>query len=305
LDFNLKMLNLWIGLCKGDHGLPAEVHSLGFRNHSIEQRIYLGEDGVCVPELIVYSKKLSHTLAFEWKSGRNTEDDQLQRYAKLTAKHLVNVGMVPKDAAATMDVVLVCAAQHFGTIKIGLEKRGISFPVISVDEGGLSLAMNSFQCSQLNQIFTPGLQIDFAVAPTSHVPLSEKSEDWEVAEIVIPVILQKMLDRQTLIRASTICTAICPLWDNMQATARKSFQAKVCSVLEQAALGEFGSFLQWRRMNNDCAVDFVHNPVEEHGRKRSGAMTRLNNASREFKLRLIAGRKFERESSLFDDIEPQ
>lgn len=300
LDFNLKMLNLWIGLCKGDPGLPDAISRLGFRHHVIEQRIRNDDGSECVPELICFSNAQSHTLAFEWKSGKNTVDDQLARYNQLTSNSLVNVAMVPKFAAKTFDVVVVCLAEHLDTVKIGVVKGGYRFPILSVDETGLHLAHNQFTCPKLNAIFSPTLAINFGVAPTGHVPVNEYSEDWEVAEIVIPKVLEKMMDRQTIIRASSICHAICPLWDNMQRAARVAMQKRVCEILEQAAAGEFGLFFCHRKRNDDCEADFMHNPVADHGAKRQGALKRLRNASREFRERLVRGEKFQQQPGLFD-----
>src|SRR5687768_11014213 len=166
LDFNLKMLNLWIGLCKGDRGLPTAIHELGFKQHGIEQKICNPDGSLCVPELIAYSRRLLHTLAFEWKSGRSTEDDQLSRYARLTAKALVDAAYVPKEAAKTFDVVMVCQAEHVDTVKIGIEKGSYNFPLLAVDGTSMRLVLNRFRCDKLNDVFSPGLEIDFASAPT-------------------------------------------------------------------------------------------------------------------------------------------
>jgi hypothetical protein len=300
LDFNLKMLNLWIGLCKGDPGLPDAIATMGFRQHVIEQSIRNEDGSVCVPELICFSKKESHTLVFEWKSGKNSVEDQLARYNQLSSVSLTNVAMVPRQAARAFDVVVVCLAEHLETVKIGILKGGYRFPMLSVDGVGLHLAHNQFTCRKLNEVFAPTLPINFELAPTGHVPINEYSEDWEVAEVVIPKVIEKMMDRQTLIRASSICNAICPLWDNMQVQARRAMQKRVCEILQQAAAGEFASFFYWRKRNEDCEADFVHNPVAEHGAKRQGALKRLRNNGREFRERLARGEKFTSQGTLFD-----
>lgn len=302
MDFNLRMLNVWIGLCKGDHGLPSAINELGFKQHAIEYTIRNDDGSTCVPELIAYSAKHSHTLVFEWKSGRGTEEDQLSRYGRLTSKTLVEKAYVPREAAKTFDVVYVCQAKHVETMKIGIVNGSYKFPLLSVDDVGICLAHNQFECSVLNELFKSNMEVNFAAASMSHVPINEKSEDWEVADVVIPRVLERMLDRQTLVRATSICPMVCPLWDNMASVGRNAIQKRVCEVLEQAALGEFAAYLVWRKMNNDCAVDFVHNPINDHGKKRSGALRRLKNASKEFKLRLVAGRKFVREPGLWDDF---
>src|SRR5438046_633637 len=94
---------------------------------------------------------------------------------------------------------------------------------------------------------------------------------------------------------------IFPLWDIMQRPAQLASQRIVCKVLRLAAEAEFIHFLVWHSMGKeDCAADFVHNPVDSHYGKRSGAYQRLRRASREFRDRLASGRVFEFAPMLFD-----
>src|ERR1019366_2908970 len=106
LDFNLKMLNLWIGLVKGVSGIPSDFRTFGYKLHSIEQPVRNADGDICKPEMVACSEKLGHSLLFEWKDGPNLVDDQLRRYSRLDSKCLVDFAFIPKSAASKFDVVI-------------------------------------------------------------------------------------------------------------------------------------------------------------------------------------------------------
>src|SRR6266516_4612561 len=134
------MLNLWIGLCKGVQGLPRSIRDLGYREHSIEQVIRNQDNDICNPELIVASEMLAHSMLLEWKSGQNTEADQLQRYSRLTSLDLTNIALLSARAAKTFDVVIVGHAEHAERLKSGIVSGGYPFPLLLADDAGLHLA---------------------------------------------------------------------------------------------------------------------------------------------------------------------
>ena len=285
------MLNLWLGLCIGDHGLPNDIRRLGYKLHSIEHRVSNLDNEQCVPELIACSESQSHSLLFEWKKGPNTDADQLRRYSRLNSKRLIENNLLPKQAGQSFDVVIVGQAEHFERLKLGIEGK-YPFPLLVADESGLRLALNKFSCDKLNQVFSPGLKIDWNSAPMGYVPISEASDSWEVAERIIPHILQKMLLQASRVNASTLCAAICPLWDSIQKNAQSEILANVCETLRKAAASEFQAFLYWKKLGNDCVVEFVNNPIKVHGTKRQAAYRRLQKASRDFRDRLLSGKEF-------------
>jgi hypothetical protein len=106
-DFNLKMLNLWIGLCRGEAGLPLDIRHLGYKHKWIELR-FLNSHGEDVkPELIIASDRIGHTVLLEWKAGANTEQDQLRRYSGVDQQDLVQkVALTPVEASSHDTCVL-------------------------------------------------------------------------------------------------------------------------------------------------------------------------------------------------------
>lgn len=88
-NFNLTMINLWIGMCRGVAGLPRDLKELGYVDKSIELRFRNQDMETVCPDLIIASDGLPHTLLFEFKSGANTEEDQLRRYSRVNQNDLM------------------------------------------------------------------------------------------------------------------------------------------------------------------------------------------------------------------------
>src|SRR5437660_1760886 len=87
-NLNLALMNLFIGMCKGVAGLPRDLRNLGYGDKWIELRFVNAQGEQVVPELVIASRQLHHTILFEWKSGANMEADQLRRYAGVTTEDL-------------------------------------------------------------------------------------------------------------------------------------------------------------------------------------------------------------------------
>ncbi len=111
MRFNLKMLNLWIGLCRGVAGLPDALRKLGYEDKWIEYTFANQDIEKVCPDLIVASEQLGHTILLEFKSGANTEPDQLRRYSRVTQENLVTA-FISREAARNHDVSIVGRNEH-------------------------------------------------------------------------------------------------------------------------------------------------------------------------------------------------
>src|SRR5713101_452057 len=99
LSFNLQLLNLFFGMCRGSHGLPRSLHDLGYIPELVESTFANSEDRPVVPDLVIASAQIHHTVVFEFKSGANTEADQLQRYSVLAEYANGNVNLIYQGVA--------------------------------------------------------------------------------------------------------------------------------------------------------------------------------------------------------------
>jgi len=172
------MLNCWIGLGKGASGLPNCIHEMGFEPQWIEGGFANSKHERVNPDLIISSSSRRHTLILEWKSGANTEADQLRRYSSVTGADLADKAFIDSSKTRTHDVVVVCKAEWKDRIKMGIDKV-FPFVVLVVDESGLRRYLNDSRCQAINDEFNDLLRIDWETVPTSFVPMDRGSELWE------------------------------------------------------------------------------------------------------------------------------
>jgi hypothetical protein len=287
LNFNLSMLNLWIGMCRGVSGLPGSLKALGYSDRYIEHRFQNDKREPVQPDLIISSEKINHTLLLEFKSGANTDEDQLKRYSNITKQNLVDQAYISRSAAVNHDVAIVGLDEFRERLKIGIDNVGYPFPLLVKNKEGLALDYNEFSVILLNSIFAPVLEIDWDKISTRFVPLDKESEPWEIAEVVIPKIMQFMTERRPRISLEELCQAVCETWGIMSSPGREDFQKKVREVLKEASYSNFSSYIKWNRSPE--GVEIIGNPLELDTDKRSGAYRKLLTAQKNFLEKLKTG----------------
>ena len=150
MSFNLLLLNLFIGMCKGAVGLPRDLYELGFRAEAVE--LSNSENKTVVPELLIASEPIQHTVLFEWKSGANTEAEQLQRYSKITSADLIARAYLAPGKCTLHDVAIVGKDEHRLTIPIGIQTGGYAFPVLIVTAAGIETICNQFKVIETDAV---------------------------------------------------------------------------------------------------------------------------------------------------------
>ncbi len=278
MSFNLIMLNLWIGFCRGVAGLPKDLRNLGYQDKWIEWRFINQDRKEVCPDLIIASEQVNHTLLLEFKGGANTEPEQLRRYSRVTAQDLVDKAFMTRRATNNHDFVVVGQGEHGERLRMGIDNSGYSFPLLLADHEGLVLDHNQFQISQLNSIFFPKLGINWNRVPSNFVPLNGDSALWEVAEKVIPKVLEYMLDRRPHVSMDEISRDICITWDIMGRQPRNEIKAKVRKVLREAASRHFKAHLRW--IGPRDRVEIVANPLELQSDKRTATYRNLLTAQK-------------------------
>lgn len=264
-NFNLAILNLWIGLCKGVHGLPKYFAERGYRTVWIEREFRnQDEDKVC-PEIIIASSPAGHTILVESKSGKNVEPDQLHRYSRICSTDLQRQGQVPADAAAAHDCVVIGQEQHSERLQRGLRASNCEFPLLVAKDTGLALVSNVFVSPELNEQFAPELSFDWGLVPLQFVPINSESSLAEVAEIAIPVLVERMVQREPRVQVDTVCTSVCPSWDSLGPAGKDQLKAKVRELFEDAAKNEFAEFVSFQP-GGAGTLRIVKNPLDDEPR---------------------------------------
>lgn len=297
--FNLTLLNLFIGLCRGVYGLPSDFKNNGYIDKWVEFKFSNSENQIVQPEIILSSDKIEHSLLFEWKSGYNIDPDQLQRYSKITAQDLQQRAFLSRRSSSRHDVVIIGKEENIERIILGVRKSGCDFPVLSVSDRGLSLKDNHFNCTELTRIFNPDFIINMDVIPTSFIPFDRDSELWIVAEKAMPKILEYMSERKPRILLDEFAKDIVPAWVIMDNNFKKDLKNKIYNILDKASNNEFREFLKYnllmKRKTGTPTWEIIYNPLDLQFDKRQAAYRRLHKLQEDF---IEALRKGERQREL-------
>jgi hypothetical protein len=265
VSFNLKLLNLFFGMCYGTTGLPNSLHLLGYIPEGVELGFDNSEDRPVRPDLILASSHLHHTVVFEWKSGANTEADQLQRYSRIVPNDLIAKALIHVSKCATHDVAIIGLNEHRERLQIGVVDGGYNFPLLVVTPETLETVINRFTSADTDVVFRP-LNVNWETIPTGFFPLDADSELWEYAEQIIPVVLEEMFNGAPRIVQNEIAKKIIPLWDRMRNDYKGQVKQKIQQVMDHASRSQFNLYLQRapaaaRAVIPSLTWDVIDNPL--------------------------------------------
>lgn len=83
-----RLMNMFIGLCRGDPNWPSILHDLGYAVHAVEQKMRAGPHTTATPDLVAYSGASSHAVVAECKSGHAIPPSQDAAYRALRTSDL-------------------------------------------------------------------------------------------------------------------------------------------------------------------------------------------------------------------------
>ncbi len=238
MSFNLQLLNLFFGMCRGTHGLPLALHNLGYIPELVEPSFNNSEDRLVAPDLVLASAQIHHTVVLEWKSGANTEADQLQRYSQVTPADLIAKAYIHRNKCETHDVAIIGRDEHRVRIPIGVVDGGFGFPVLVTTLQGIEIIRNAFSSAQTDAAFRD-LEVNWGTLPTTFFPLDNDSGLWEFAEHAIPHALEEMVKGSPRIMLDELGKRMIPLWDRMRPDHKGQLKQKIQRVMNRAAQVEF------------------------------------------------------------------
>lgn len=281
-NFSLRLINLFIGMCRGSRGVPDALRLLGYEDRWIERQFFNQDHEAVHPELILASDTRHHALLFEAKSGANTDGDQLRRYSRISSDDLRERAFLTENESRSHDVAVVGLSEHRERLRIGIEGAW-EVPLLLADEDGLSLALNAFAYEELSDVFRPTLEIVWEAIPMSWIPFDHGSQLWEVAEVVMPEVLGAMVKREPRIGCRSICQARSS-WDIIGRDERAQMEGKVRDVFSEAARREFSEYV---RVHGQHLL-IVDNPINLDGGRSTQALQKLKRLNAEFLTRLRA-----------------
>lgn len=300
------MLNLWIGLCRGEAGLPTDIRRLGYKHEWIEYEFQNSIGEPVKPELIIASDRYSHAVMFEWKEGPNTEGDQLKRYSMVVSDDLIKKAALNPSVASVHDVCIVGLINHIPRLSKGIKNGNYSFPLIGVEEDGLSLQENDFAVNELTGVVSPKLAIDFSKVPTQLVPFDHNSQYWEIAERIIPQIIVYMTRGEPRFILEKLLDDCAPVCKSVLAPSyRHDLATKVQHVINEASRHEFKGFFKRDKKSesrtHSATWEIKYNPMALLFDKRSVEFRKLQRLQAQFINALRTGKRNPSQLS-FEDI---
>lgn len=279
MSLNLRLLNLFIGMCKGAAGLPRDLYELGFRDEGVEIKFTNSERRTVAPELIISSERLHHTVLFEWKEGPNTDADQLRRYSRVETNDLVEKALLTRNKCGVHDFTIIGLGEHRERLPIGVADGGYEFPVLVTVPNGIEPILNRFHLRETDAVFRPLLEINWATLPTWFFPLDAESELWEFAEHAIPLVLQDMQRGVPRILASDLLRRMVPHWDTMRNDYKTLLLQRIETVMDRASRREFSQNLtrntRAKARTGSATWDVRENPLVGEADKRHKAFRRM------------------------------
>lgn len=244
-DEPLILLNAAIGLARPAHGWPSTLRQLGY------DQVWIGleghqEEGL-VPEVIAYSRKSENILLISPHPGGWPDGALLRRYAGLRLRDLEDLVPLPEDAVVrTVNVVILGRAADSEILKRALAPREHAFPLLVLSGSSLRLVYNSFTPSEANVTFAVGVQAEAGRSPREFLPLYLSSTDRELAESVVPVLVDYMVLGRREFTAQEVAREVMPAWEALTVAAQHKVTERVTLLLQVAAAWELKDYLGGR-----------------------------------------------------------
>jgi len=301
-NLNLALMNLFVGMCKGLTGLPRHFRNLQYVDKWIELRFANADQEQVAPELIVSSRRLNHTILFEWKAGPNFEADQLRRYSRVTQDDLRERAGLAVEETGSHDIAVIGLQEHAERLTMGIAQGPYAFPLLLVTDNGLAIHQNRFRPNETDAVFRPLLAIDWGKLPNYFFPVDVASELWEFAECVIPKVLELMGKGEARILPGDLEeTILC--WKVLSRDYQGRLRTKLCDTLDRACQKQFEPYI---RRNRDRGAgerlgrhwDIINNPIAGSSDKRQKEWKKLGSLYKQFVEFLRTGRNVPEQQEL-------
>ena len=228
LSDHTLLMNQMIGLCKKTYGWPSTLKELGYFVELIEPIFVNSESKKVNADLRLTSNKLVHTLVTECKGGVTVDDQQIEKYAKLTVESIIRKTMVHDPRRLEFEVVFATNIKF----RDELLKRIGTFPLIIFSETELTKE-NKFQNKELENAFSSPIAIS-TKPPTHFYPFNDQDDRALIALYVFQKLVVLSLgtrEDSNEIDIDTILSKIQPFWKDIDETKKKALRGKVNDIL--------------------------------------------------------------------------
>lgn len=205
------------------------------------------------PVMVLASRETRHSLFVEVTGGPEIDPGHLEPYARLTAVELRQGTRLSREQTETYGVAVFGWDEHRETLRACVAQSGMRPALILRTPEGLVLDSNPFVKAALTNIFRPLLAVDWHVAPLSWIPFDHESRPAEVAGVVVPEVVRRLLHGEFRIEVDDVCRKQV-LWGLTTDTGRRKLRERIREVLVDAASGEMRGYFSLRGDVIEAAV---------------------------------------------------
>jgi len=231
------LINKMIGLTKRLKDWPSTLNTLGFNLILIEPTFNVANGGGIIrPDLFLSSKKLTHSLIIECKSGETLDkhsEKQLRKYSMVKAEDVMHRANVYDPKKLTVEVCF--AINHSNKILAKKINNNYSFPILIFSDKKL-YKENTFKHPKLDEVFSSEIPLtDYP--PTSFYPFSDDEEDSLISLYVfrklLALALKQSYKNEMEVDINSLLKSIHPCWDHIHDKKKNEILKRVSEILKK------------------------------------------------------------------------
>jgi hypothetical protein len=235
VEDRLVPINTLLGLLLPNDINPPALASAGFQLAGLEIPAG-GAEGTVVIDVLLFHAETNHLVQAEAKSGANAEDAQAVRYSTLRVADVVRSAYItlPARTPPTSETVYLCLAEHHYRVRLGLEKLGLSYPIMKISQGAVALDHADTATPQFAQAFADD-PVPLAGPPPRLIPFDQDSDVEIVKPHVLAVLVEAMSHRLTELTLHSLAERATPHYGIYGRRAQGQIRKKIADAARRAA----------------------------------------------------------------------
>jgi len=225
-------------MCKSGSKWIHPLADLGFDVRLIEQTMSLADGGGHVkPDVVATSNRCLNALVFDCKGGKNVEQDQADRYRRLTQQDILRWIEIWRPERLTHDVCLFSLEGNH----LDRTDKFSDFPQLILSDESLR-KVGSFSNKDVDREFATTISIPKgSVAPTLYYPFSARDDPAVILPFVLRAIIAFLLDKnrggnlqisEAMLDNTELLRRVHPLWDLISVDHQRAIREKVRDIIK-------------------------------------------------------------------------
>ena len=281
VEDRLLPVNALLGLLLSNDVNPPAFAVAGFELAGLEIPA-TGRAGTVTIDCLLFHAATSHLLLVESKSGANVEEGQATRYGQLQAQAVVQAAYVTLSVrtSPTIETVYLCLAEYLDRVRLGLSSIDLSYPIIAVADGKVTLDGIEDASPQLRGAFGEG-EILLPAPPPRLIGFDQDSDVEIIQPRVLAVLVTAMSQRLTQLTLVSLAERATPHFALYGRQAQQQIKRKVGEAVRRIAEAEPGNFAFLPTTGSrEGLVKILRTPEDNDARGRTQGYQAIGRASR-------------------------